>query len=294
MCKRFLPSLIVACALAMPVLADDGTSGMSAETGAGPRDGTGPERVEGRDQAGSTMDRDSTGMLGNRDDSQTKSMTKGDADQKVDAILDKIKQSPDKASDQLFVLEAAMGNQWEIELSRLAQQKAQDPQVKELARMMVEEHTQAQQRLMTVARQFDMDLPTSLPPGKQKKLDVLSSLPADKFDSCYVLMLKADHAKDITSYADHQVAVQDASLKSYIGEVLPKLKQHGQHVVQVAQAKDFGADTIALGGVTSDSGMMGNQDQSTNREVNSNPNSASGSHTSHDTNRKPTDTNPPR
>lgn len=277
--KRFISSIIVACALALPVMADDGVSGQPKGTGIGPNDGTGPSGVQ--DQGGMSSDP----ILGNRDDSQTRSMTVGDVDRKVDAILDQIKQSPDKASEKLFVLEAAMGNQWEIELSRLAQQKSQDPQVKELAQMVLNDHQQAQQKLMTIARQWNLDLPTSLPPGKQKKLDVLNSFPADKFETCYVLMLKADHAKDITSFADHQVALQDQAIKTYIGEVLPKLREHGQHVVQVAQAKNIGSGDLALGGSSSDSNMVGNQDQSQNRDLNRG---------STDTNRKPTDTNPPR
>lgn len=288
MSKRLIPSLVIACALAMPALADDGTAGKRADTAAGPRDGTGPERVEPN---GSMRSDDA--MLGNRDESQVRNLTKDDVDQKVDTILESIKSSPDKASEKLFVLDAAMANQWEIEFSRLAEQKAQDQQVKELARMMVREHQQAQQRLMEIARQWDMDLPTSLSAAKQKKLDVIGSLPPEQFDSCYVMMLKADHARSITAYSDHEVAFKDDSLKAYISETLPKLKQHGQHVVQVAQAKDIGADNIALGGVSSEAGMLGNPDQSTDREVKSG--SSHGTHGTHgDTNRKPTDTNPPR
>jgi putative membrane protein len=290
--KAFLPSLIVACALAMPAMADDGTAGQRAPTAAGPRDATGPQADASNQPASDVLVTDNDRILANRDDSQTKAMMRGDSEQKVDAILDGIKASPEKAGEKLFLLEAAMGNQWEIELSRLAQQKSQDPQVKELAQMMVSEHTAAQQKLTTLANQWGMDLPTSLPAGKQRKLDAIGSLPAEKFDSCYVLMLKADHASAITSYADHQVALEDQSVKSYIGEVLPKLKMHGQHVVDVARAKDFGADDIALGGVSSEAGIMGNPDQRTDREVNSN--STSGSDTSNNTNRKPTDTNPPR
>lgn len=271
--KHLITSLMIACAFAVPTFADDGVSGQPKGGGPGPNDGTGPSSVEGQ-----------SGMVGNRDDSQTRMMTHGDADQKADAILDQIRQSSDKAVEKLFVLEAAMGNQWEIELSRLAQQKSQDPQVKELAQMVMNDHQQAQQKLLSIAQQWDLDLPTSLPPGKQKKLDVVGSLPADKFESCYILMLKADHAKDITSFSDQQVAIEDPTLKAYIGEVLPKLKEHGQHVVQVAQAKNIGSGDIALGG--SDSNMLGNQDQSQNRDLNRGP--------TPDTNRKPTDTNPPR
>ncbi|MFT3784650.1 MAG: DUF4142 domain-containing protein [Tepidisphaeraceae bacterium] len=164
----------------------------------------------------------------------------GDSDSQMQQTLMKIAQDPNTAPDKLFALGTAAGNMWEVEFARLAQEKAQDPQVKELARMIEQDHQAANQQLMQWAQQNNLDLPKSLPAEKQAKLSILRALPADKFETCYVIDMKADHAKDITSFRDHAKTLQDPALKQWTQQTLTKLEQHGQHVLQVAQAKNLG------------------------------------------------------
>lgn len=293
--KHLLFSLFVATSLAMPTFADDTKA-------SDPDSATGPERVDPTDRpagVGTINMHDDDRMLGNRDDSQTRQLTAGDVDARTDAIYAQIKQSPEKASEKLFLLDAAIGNEWEIESSRLVESKSSDQSVKDLAKMIREDHEQAQKRVTELAREMNLDLPSSLPKSKQNLLAVLGSLPAEKLDSCYLIMQKANHAKAISSYADHQVALEDQSVKSYIGEALPKLREHGQHVVQVASSKNIGSGDFALGDVSSDRDAMGNVDQAQKRQMEqdrmdkSHNDSVQKDHT-RDTNRKPTDTNPPR
>ena len=50
-----------------------------------------------------------------------------------------------------FVKEASAGNQSEITLARLAQERAQNPEVKDLAKMLEQEHQQSQEKLQAIA-----------------------------------------------------------------------------------------------------------------------------------------------
>lgn len=265
-------SLVVAASLAVPAFAQV----------TGPDDQTGPERVEPTDRGIADGDR----MLGNRDDSQTRQLSNSADEAKCKAIFDDIKRSPETATDKLFVLNTSMCNQMEIEYSRLIESKSNDAQIKELARMIRADHESAQEKLMTIARGMNLDLPTGLPKDQVAFFEVLGSLPSETLDSNYLMCQKAGHAMAITSFTDHQAEVKDDALKGYISEVLPKLREHGRHVVQLAAAKDVGSGSVALGDWNNNAGALGNVDQSQNRTMDATPNT--------DTNRKPTDTTPPR
>ncbi len=158
-------------------------------------------------------------------------------------------QNPETAGERLFVLGNGEGNLWEIEFSKLVQQRSQDADVKALARQIEQDHTQANQKLQSVAQKLDVELPTTLSPMKQAKLQVFRSFPPEKLDKCYLGMAKADHARDIVAFSIPQNEVRNPELRQYISEVLPKLKQHGDHVQQVASAKGVGGtDISALAG----------------------------------------------
>lgn len=165
----------------------------------------------------------------------------GDADAMIGQQLDKIASMPDKAGDALFVLDAAKDNLFEVAFAKLAQQKSQDDKIKDLAQMIEKDHTEANEQLKPIAEKMGLQLPSSLPGDKQKMLNVFQAMDAKDFDTCYLLDNKAGHAKDITSFTDHQKSVKDEDLRKYISAVLPKLQQHGMHVTMLASEKGFAA-----------------------------------------------------
>ncbi len=272
--KQLLASLMLSCALAMPALADDTT---------GPRDGSGPQKVNpDNNNSGTIVDGDR--MLGNRDDAQNRQLS-NNGDQKAQAIFDQIKQSPDKAGEMLFLLQASMANQCEIEFSKIVESKSNDQAVKELARMVRTDHEQAQQKVTSLARSMNLDLPDSLPPGQLAFYQAVGSLPPEQIDHCYLLGQKAAHAMAITAFADQQVELKNPAVKAYVTETLPKLREHGQAVAKLAKSKNIGSAELALGGVSNE-GSMGNVDQSQHRAMDRDGTT--------DTNRKPTDNQVPR
>lgn len=141
------------------------------------------------------------------------------------------------ASDKLFAMMAAAGNQWEIAFNNMVAERATTQEIKDHARMIAQDHQQAQQRLEAMAQKLDVTLPASLPPEKQAKLDVFRAMPVDKLETCWITEMRAGHAKDITSYADHTKTLQNEDLRTYASETLPKLRQHGSEVNRIAATK---------------------------------------------------------
>lgn len=94
---------------------------------------------------------------------------------------------------QKFVEKAAISNMAEIQLGQLAQQKAQNPEVKQFAQMMVDEHTKAQTELQQAASAAGVAVPSSLDEKHQKINDKLSNLNGADFDRQYVKVMVDAH-----------------------------------------------------------------------------------------------------
>jgi len=208
----------------------------------GDRTGVGTPMREG---SGNTS---GTGMSG---------MSGSAGDMAIAKQLTDIRSNPSNASDRLFALHAGMGNLLEVRMSEMVARKAQDPQVKELAQMMMRDHAQANEKLQPIAKALNVDLPDQLPMMKQQELAIMEAMPSDKLEKAYLMQQKAIHAKDITSFADHANSLQDAQLKAYAQETLPKLRTHGQHLLQVAQAKGISGDMVTMDRNTGGSNTAG-------------------------------------
>lgn len=101
----------------------------------------------------------------------------------------------DRQGDDLhkFIKKAAIGNLAEVELGRLGVEKAQDPEVKQFAQMMVDEHSKALDQLKQVASTSGVEVPSTLDEKHQKIQDKLSRLNAEEFDRQYMKAMVDAH-----------------------------------------------------------------------------------------------------
>ena len=91
--------------------------------------------------------------------------------------------STDKLSsaDEKFVKEAAAGGMMEVELGKIAADKAANDKVKAFGRQMQEDHGKANEELKTLAANKGVKIPTALE-GKQKRtVDRLAKLSGAEF-----------------------------------------------------------------------------------------------------------------
>jgi putative membrane protein len=105
--------------------------------------------------------------------------------------------SQDKAS-QKFINEAIEGNLAEIRMGELAQKNGSSEGVRSFGQMLQRDHTDANQKAMTVAKDVAVT-PPSEPNAKQKaEYDRMSKLTGARFDTEFARMMVADHKKDIS------------------------------------------------------------------------------------------------
>jgi putative membrane protein len=135
--------------------------------------------------------------------------------------------APLQPSDQKFVTEAAAGGMFEVEIAKLAADKAADPAVKNFAQMLADDHGAANDKLRQIATGHNVALPASLPEDKKKEIDQLSKLSGPAFDRQFIRMVGIkDHHHDIGAFEKASQSAQSPDVKDFAASTLPTLKKH--------------------------------------------------------------------
>ena len=131
------------------------------------------------------------------------------------------------AGDRKFVTEAAAGGMFEVQVSKLAADKATDPAVKTFAAMLMTDHNNANDELKAFASAHDVSLPTSLPKDMQAQIDKLQKATGQDFDKQYAQIVGIkDHRQDIARFERASSEAKNPELKAWVDKTLPTLKEH--------------------------------------------------------------------
>jgi putative membrane protein len=128
--------------------------------------------------------------------------------------------------DREFVNKAATGNLAEIELGRVAAQRAARPSVRSFGERMVTDHGRSNAELTSLARSKGIEVPTALEPSQQAVRDRLSALSGNDFDRAYMSEMVRDHTEDIALFERAAEISTDPDLKAWAAQSLPMLREH--------------------------------------------------------------------
>lgn len=129
-------------------------------------------------------------------------------------------------SDAKFATSAAAGGIAEIELSKLAQQKTSDAQIKKFAEMMVKDHSKAGDSLMEIAKKENITLPAAMDADHQKKYDDMSKLTGTDFDKAYVNLMVDEHKGALQLMQDEAKNGKDPALAAFAGKTAAVVQMH--------------------------------------------------------------------
>lgn len=130
------------------------------------------------------------------------------------------------SADKKFATGAAQGGLAEVELGKLATEKGQSDKVKQFGQRMVDDHTNANNQLKSVAEKDNITLPTGLNAKDQAVKDKLSALSGAAFDRAYMQDMVRDHEKDISEFQKEASSGSNADLKGFAAQTLPTLQEH--------------------------------------------------------------------
>jgi putative membrane protein len=133
-----------------------------------------------------------------------------------------------------FIQKVAMSDQFEIESSKLALQKATDPQIKQFAQQMIDEHSKSSDKLKATLQSAGANM--SPPAGvtfdakHQSLMDKLRKASGKDFDRLYVQIQRDGHKEAVDLFRKYSKEGQETSLKGFAEETLPVIEKHLQHV----------------------------------------------------------------
>jgi putative membrane protein len=129
-----------------------------------------------------------------------------------------------ESPSQAFLKKAIEGNYAEVQMGKLAQQKAQSDDVKKFGQMLSDDHSAANQKAMDVAKSMGMTPPNG-PNAKQKAdYDKMSKMNGAHFDREFATHMVVDHQKDIAEYKKE--AKQSDAAGDYAKSQIDVLEKH--------------------------------------------------------------------
>ena len=137
-------------------------------------------------------------------------------------------------SDKKFVRDAAQGGMAEVELGKLATEKASSDDVKKFGQRMVDDHTKAADQLKQVASSEGIQLPQGLSAKDKMTEERLSKLSGEQFDKAYMADMVKDHTQDVTEFQHESHSGKDAAVKNFASQTLPTLEDHLKQAKEIA------------------------------------------------------------
>jgi len=129
-------------------------------------------------------------------------------------------------SDRNFVQNAAQGGKAEVELGRMAQERAAHSQVKAFGERMLVDHGKANAKLLQLVSSKGVPLPAQ--PSHSHAMDAarLGKLSGIEFDMAYMKHMIDDDKKDVAAFEKAAQSAQDAEVKAFAMRTLPTLRAH--------------------------------------------------------------------
>lgn len=144
-----------------------------------------------------------------------------------------------------FLKDGIQGDNAEIAIGQLAEQKGQSDQVKSFGRTLVADHTKAKQEKLSVAKSQNVAVNDDIAPEGKQTHDRLSKLSGTDFDRQFSTAMVEDHQKDIAKFRDEANA-KAGPVSDLAAKELPVLQRHLQ-LAQSLTTADAGMGATSAG-----------------------------------------------
>ncbi len=127
-----------------------------------------------------------------------------------------------------YVTNAAIGDMYEIEASKIAQEKAKSPALKSFAAQMVKDHTATTAEVKKIVSSGSLAVtpPTQLDARRKGFIDNLKAASAADFDEVYIDQQVAAHKEALTLHRSYVDDGDNAALKAFAAKTAPKVQAH--------------------------------------------------------------------
>ena len=130
------------------------------------------------------------------------------------------------SDDKKFIEKASQGGMAEVQMGKLAQQKAQSAQVKQFGERMAKDHASANDKLTQIASQKGVAPASDMDSSAKREYDKLQKLSGAEFDREYMKTMVSDHEKDVKEFQSEAKSAKDPEVKNFAQSTLPTLEEH--------------------------------------------------------------------
>ena len=125
-----------------------------------------------------------------------------------------------------FLTKAANSGMAEVQLAKMAQQKATIDAVKSFAAMLERDHTAVGDQVKSFASQRNVTLPSAPSDDKQKMVNDMDKMSGKAFDKEFISMMVKGHNDGISLFEDTKANASDVDIKNFADKTLPTLRMH--------------------------------------------------------------------
>jgi putative membrane protein len=187
-----------------------------------------PACNDNRTETASTYDSDTTV------NSADQTAVTGSNSDTMNNITNTVTMNP--GSDSSFIKEALNASMMEVELGKVATQKAKNRRVKNFASMMVTDHSKAINDLKQLASGMNITVAGEMDSSHKRHIADMKKLSGDEFEKHYMSMMVDDHQKDIASF-NNASRSSDNNVKNFATKTLPVLQKHMDSATAIKSAQ---------------------------------------------------------
>jgi putative membrane protein len=148
--------------------------------------------------------------------------------------------------DKVFLRKAVEGGVAEIQLGKLATERASADDVKAFGQKMVDDHTRLNESMAPIAQSMGLALPRKMSKAGQAEYDKLGTLSGEAFDKEYIAYMVKDHHADLREFRTESASTNDPELKAAVDKAAQVIHEH--MVLADKLARDKGIQTPGRGG----------------------------------------------
>ena len=144
--------------------------------------------------------------------------------------------------DQHFVTDVAHDGMAEVELGKMAAEKASNDQVKKFGQRMADDHAKAGDELKAIAQKNNLTWPTEIDAKHKATHDRLMKLSGEAFDRAYMQDMVAGHRAAVNAFKMESKSGKNAEVQAWATKTLPTIEDH------LKQAQDIARGVVGTSG----------------------------------------------
>ena len=131
-------------------------------------------------------------------------------------------------ADQAFMKKAEDGSIQQRSLARVAMQRTQNSDVRDFAKMIVDDRTKDLHNILNLMESKGTPQPKNMPEVKHEAEGMLNSLSGAAMDRAFIDTMIKDHERDIAEFTKEVRSGEDPAVRDYAAHALETLQKHLQ------------------------------------------------------------------